>query len=129
MPLNNPRPGPGNAAEYMVSGIPWVTSSVLTAGEERLVSLPSVSRFLTVKNETAATTLAVAFARNGFKSKNSNFFTLDAGESYEGELRVTDLWLSASAGIPAFEVIVGMTSIHRSDFPVLSASNGHLGIG
>jgi len=129
MPLNNPRSGPGNTADYMVSGIPWVTSSVLTSAETRLITWPSVSRFITIKNEAASTTLAVGFTQNGLKSPQSNFFTLDGGESYEGELRVKDMWLSASEGLPEFEIIVGMTSIHRSDFPVLTGSSGHLGIG
>jgi len=129
MPLNNPRPGPGNVSEYMVSGIPWVTASTLGAGEERLISLPSVSRFITIKNETTSTTMAVAFTQNGFKAANSNYFTLTGGESYENQLRVKDLWLSASVGASAFELIAGLTSIHRSDFPVLTGSNGNLGIG
>mgnify|MGYP007046924411 CR=1 FL=1 len=129
MPLNNPRPGPGNVSDYMVSGIPWVTSSALTAGETRKISIPSVSRFFTVKNETSSTTMAVGFTQNGLKPLVANYFTLDGGESYDAEIRVIDLWLSASVGVPAFEVIVGMTSIHRSDFPTLTGSSGHLGIG
>ncbi len=130
--LDWPRPGPGDMGSYLVSGVPYVTSSVLAIGETREISFPSVSRFFIVKNISAvSSSLAVAFTTNGLKATNSNFFTLSGSQSQTLDLRVKSLFLSNAVGLPglAFELIIGMTPIHNSDFPVLTGSSGDLGIG
>lgn len=121
--------GANYAPAYEISGIPFVTGSVMVAESTVELNFPSVTRSITVKNDTASTTLCIAFSENGLKAANNNFFTLDGGESYTDELRCKTLFLSCSSGTPSWEVIAGLTGISRTQFPILSASNDFLGIG
>ena len=130
--LDWPRPGPSDMGSYLVSAIPYVTASSLTVGEIREVSLPSVTRFFIIKNTSAASSsLCVGFTSNSFKAVNSNYFTLSGSQSVNLDFRIKTIFLSNSVGLPSlpFELIAGLTPIHHSDFPVLTASNGDLGIG
>ena len=131
MPLDNPRSGPGSVAEYMVSGVPWVTGTSIAAATIPVIRFRGVSRFFLVKNETTPSTVHVGFTENGLKSEFRNYFTLDGGESIGPlELRCTALFLSCSTGgTPTVEIVAGLTSIHGSDFPVLTGSDGYVGIG
>jgi len=120
--LDNPKAGPGWVSEYQVSGIPFVTSSVLGSAVITKVEFPTVTQSVVVRNETSGSTIAVAFARNGFS--NGHYFTLLGQESYADRLRIKDLWLSHSAGVTSTtSVVCGLTTILRSNFPVLTGSN------
>lgn len=124
MSLNNTwTPGAGATAEYMASAIPWVTSSVMVTQGYKEVNFNFVTKFFTIKNTAASTTtLSVAFASGGFTAANSNFFTLTGGQSFSGDLRVKSLFLSASQGVPSFELIAGLTRIPKHMFPVITGS-------
>lgn len=122
--------GSEHVPAYQISGIPFVTSSLITLGQVRQISFPTITRNITIKNESAGL-LAVAFTENGLKSTNGNFFRLAVSESFSDELRVKDIFLSGSAGTTlTFTVVAGLTTIHNSMFPTLTGSiNGMLGIG
>lgn len=111
-------PGPGSLAEYMISGIPWVTASNIPANILEIDFL-NVTSFFTVKN-TSLNTINVAFTQNGFNS--GNYFSLASNEVFSADLRIKTLFLSSSA-TSSFQLIAGVTSIPASNFPNLTGSN------
>jgi hypothetical protein len=124
MPLNNPRPGPGDTPEYVASGIPWVTSSVVPANTIVEYEFPYVTRFFVVRNTDTpgASELAVGFTELGLAS-SSNYFTVAGGElDVRLELRVKSLFFSASQGTPSLNLIVGLTRIPERMFPTITGS-------
>jgi hypothetical protein len=125
MAMQSPKSGPNDVGSYQLSGIPWVTGSTLPATSIVHYSFPGVTKFFVVRNTGAAgTSVAVGFSENGLKSQFRNYFTLTSGQELSLELRVKDLYLSATQGPSAtVEVIAGMTPIMYRDFPVLTGSN------
>lgn len=111
-------PGAGSLSEYMISGIPWVTSSQIP-GSIIQINFLNVTSFFTVKN-TSLNTIKVAFTQNGFNT--GNYFSLSANEVFSGDLRVKSLFLSSST-TSNFELVAGVTSIPASNFPSLTGSN------
>jgi len=125
-----PVAGLSNVGSYQVSAIPWVTGSLSVPGvsaEPMHISFPQVTRFIVVKNDSSSTSkLRVGFSRNGIKG--TNYFVLSKGESFEGSLRVTDVYLLSDNGTPvAAHVIAGLTGIDRTNLP--NNWSGSSGIG
>lgn len=122
--------GSEHVPAYQISGIPFVTSSVITLGQTKQIHFPTITRDITVKNESAGL-LAVAFTENGLKPEFSNYMRLAVSESFAGNIRCKDIFLSASAGTTlSFTVVAGLTTIHETMFPTLTGSiSGMLGVG
>ena len=129
MSLKAPYMGEGYAPAYQISATSFVTSSVLTASETRQISFGHVTRFVTVRNTAAGTNLAVGFTENGLKPSNSNFITLTGVSELNADIRIDQIFLSASVGVPSFTVLAGLTPIETKNFLPVTASNGHLGVG
>jgi hypothetical protein len=121
--LNNPVIGE-------MSATPFVTSSNVTLGQVREISFPTVTRFFTLRNSSASTSvMAVAFTENGFKIANSNYFVLSGSESYTGEIRTDRIFLSGSVGTSNFSLIAGLTCVPAKSFQVITSSSGFSGVG
>ena len=116
--MQYPKSGPNLVAEYQVSALPFVTSSTATTTASQ-ISFPFVTSFLTVRN-TGATNLKVGFTANGLGA--ANYFTLVPSASYDGRLRMKDLFLKASSGSTTYEVVAGLTMVERRMFPTLTGS-------
>lgn len=130
MALNPPFAHEGFVPSYQVSATPFVTSSNITLGQIKYIDFQSVSRFITVKNTGASTSvMAVGFTENGLKPVNSNCFFLSGSEAFSGELRATGLYLSGSTGTSLFTVVAGLTSIPAKNAILLTGSNGFPGVG
>ena len=129
MPLGNPIPGMNYAAEFQVSSIPFVTSSVLGSQETRVVRFYNVSKSVCVRSATTnANNMKVAFTQNGLSDVFANYVSLVPGESFTADARVIDLWLSGSNNI--FTVYADLTSIQRNMYTMgLTGSNGIDGVG
>jgi hypothetical protein len=137
--LNNPfNPGEYYVPAFQISAVPWVTSSQVSLGTVREINFMNVTRFLTVKNTSAAgsgTQLAVAFTQNGLNTYNSRFFTLRDGESFTADLRVDRVFVSGSVGTTTnFSIIAGLTDIaspavQPGFFLLPTASAGFNGVG
>ncbi len=133
MPFEQPRPGAAAGIEYLVSAIPWVTSSTSTSGITQ-IDFKYVTKFINIRNNSvtgSATLLGVGFTQNGIL-KTNNFFTLTPGESWREEIRIRTLFLSGN-NVP-YTVCAGLTMIDAKYFPVLSSSmsgsaNGFGGVG
>ncbi len=130
MSLNNPVWGEGFVPAYQMSATPFVTSSNVTLGQVKEIPFQTVSRFFTIKNISASTSvMAVGFTQNGFKAANSNYFLLSGSESYSGEIRTSALFLSGVTGTSNFNLIAGLTSIPVRSFQTITSSNGFGGVG
>jgi len=131
MALNNPYPHEGFVPAYQISSMPFVTSSIVSLGAIKEINFNGVTRFITIKNTGASTTvLAVGFTENGFKATNSNYFVLSGSEAFSGELRTDRIFVSGSAGssVP-FNIVAGLTTIPTKNFLPVTASNGFGGVG
>lgn len=114
----NYKTGPNNAAEYQASGLPYVTQSAATTSPFN-IQFPFVTNELTVKNNTAGI-LRVGFTENGVNG--TNYFTLPVSGSYNGRLRVTDIFIRSDAGTVNYEVVAGLTGIPRQEFYILTGA-------
>lgn len=125
-----PQSGLGSVGSYQISGIPWVSSSVAPAvsGEPLQIEFPTVTKFIVVKNvNPTSSNLRVGFSRNGIKDTN-NYFLLGKGESFEGDLRVTELYLlSDNSSAVSASIIVGLTGVDASNLP--TSWSGSVGVG
>ena len=130
MPLNNPGSGATWASEYLVSGLPFCTSSTCTGVRQIIFGDPLmtgsfVTQWFVVTNESAAA-LRVGFTQRGLLT-TSNYIELETDESISAELRVKELWLSGSGN--TFQLLAGLTGIYAHDAPDLSSSLGNPGVG
>ena len=124
MALDNPKISANMVTEYQASGIPWVTGSLFAAGVNGF-QFPFVTRDITLTNSGPAD-VYVGFSENGVLGFNR--IHIASGSTFTGALRIKGLWLSSSANA-AVSVIAGVTRIPWSAFPVLTGSDGFLGIG
>lgn len=132
MSLNNPSWGEGYVPAYQMSGMPYVISSNVALGATRTITFDYVTKFVTVKNNSAvaANVISVGFTQNGMIPGNSNFFTLSGSESISAEVRTSMLYISGTNGASVpFSVMAGLTSIPVSNFLIVTASNGFDGVG
>jgi hypothetical protein len=125
------RPGIGNAASYQVSGIPWVSSSLVVPASGSIVleiSFPQVTKSLIVKNSsTGSVNMRVGFSANGVKNSN-NYFILSGGESFAADLKITRVYLmSNDATVLTGSVIAGLTNIPADE--LTSNWSGSAGVG
>ena len=138
MAIHWAEPGYKAVGEYQLSGIPYVTSSILADEETLLIPFPRVTKSIIIRNTNTgswATTMAVGFTESGVQANpgaNSCFISLDSGESLSVDLRIKDLFLSNSKSdsrILEFEVLAGLTDITREKMFTLTGSSGFLGVG
>jgi hypothetical protein len=121
MPFQPPGGSQNNAAEYMASALPFVTSSTISAAQTYMIGFPNDTKFISVKNNsTGSEQLRVGFTANGVAG--SNYLPLLAGESFSADYRLTAVFLYGGAGTVSFTVAAGLTGIDASRVPVLTAS-------
>lgn len=119
MPFQYPSSGQNNVAEYQASGLPYVTHSQAVAGTVNQVSFPFVVNSFNVKNNSSGI-LKVGFTKNGVLG--TNYFSLPVSGTFESKIRVTDLFITAEAGILDYEVVASLTSIVPNNFFILTGS-------
>lgn len=129
MSLNNPVLGEGYVPAYQISAVPFVTASQVALGQVKQIEFPTVTRFITVKNFTASTAIAVGFTQNGLKPANANFITLSGSDSFSGEFRTSTLFISGAFGTASYQVIAGLTSVPVKNFLTVTGSNGYSSVG
>ena len=134
MAFDNYRYGTGlsNVGSYQSSGKPFVSggikAKVATGGDPKIVSFPSVTRWIYVVNN-GSDDCKVGFSELGLAG--SNFFTVKGnGTSERLEIKVTDLYFTGSDNI---DVLAGLTGIRRERITEVSLSgsnwSGSSGIG
>lgn len=131
-----PKKGLGNVSSYAISAVPYVTSSLAVPAsneEPTEVEFPNITRFIMVTNNLAGSSgnvpLRVGFSANGIKGVvNNNYFILNNQESFEGELRVSSVFLlsDSTTGVTA-SVVAGLTDIESS--MLIDNYSGSAGVG
>jgi len=131
MALKNPTMGEYYSPAYQLSGIPFVTSSLVNLGQTREITFDTVSKFLVVKNTGGTSTaIAVGFTQNGLLAKNSNYFILSGSESFSADLKTDRLYISGAVGAStSFSVVAGLTVIPQENMLPITGSNGFSGVG
>ena len=130
MSYNTPIIHEGYVPAYQMSAVPYITSSMISNGEVHEIDFNQVTRFFNVQNVGTVTTdeIAVSMTLNGLST--GNYFKLGQGVSFRDELRTTRLFISCSKGTDVpYQVIAGLTNIAKSQFLLVTASNGHQGVG
>lgn len=117
MTYNNGRSGVNNVAEYQASGLPWVTSSMLSTSS-LTINFPYVTNFIALYAQSGS--YKVGFTANGMVG--SNYFTVSGSAAVILPIRCKTLFLSTTTGSALAEVIAGLTTIEAKAFPVLTAS-------
>lgn len=131
MSINNPTWGEGYVPAYQMSAMPYVTSSDVSLGATKQINFNYVTKFFTVKNTGASTSvIAIGFTQNGLLANNSNYFVLSGSESFSGEIRTSRIFISGSSGaLTPFSLVAGLTNIPTSNFLTVTSSNGFSGVG
>lgn len=130
MSLNLPQNGEYYSPAYQVSALPYLTSSIISAGSIHSYEFPFVTKFVNVVNRGAnvGDKLALAFTENGLRT--GNYITLDRGVAVDQEIRTSVLFISGSSGTTIdYQIFCGLTTIPTKNFLTLTGSNGHPGVG
>lgn len=108
--------GLGHTPSYQVSGIPFVTGTLpveASSGTVLEISFYNVTRFLTVKNTVDPdidAPMRVGFSELGVQG--TNYFILESGESFTGEIKCSRVYLLGDTTAPASaSIIAGLTGI------------------
>ena len=120
MSLNYPSVGENYSPAYQVSAVPFVISESISAGTIKKISLDYVTRFFTIKNTGSG---AIFFGFSAAGVAGGERFALAANESYIGELKVTEIFVTSVAG-SSFSFIAGLTSIPARNLSTYANSFG-----
>ena len=132
-----------SVGNYQSSARPYITSSLTApisgaAATALEISFPKVTKFVTVRNDGAnlssSCTMRVAFAEDGLKEMNKNYFVIAESSSFSADFRVTRLYLmsdsnkslggtDAENGTIQATVIAGLTQIDASHLTSSWTSN------
>lgn len=130
MSLNNVVMGEGYVPAYQISSTPFITSSLVAFGATVRVNFDTVTRFFTVKNNGATTSVvSIAFTENGLKTANSNFFVLSGSETFTAEIRTDRIFISGSEGSSNVSILAGLTQVPVKNFYTITGSNGFGSVG
>jgi hypothetical protein len=111
--------GPNNVLEYQASGLPYATQRTTVSGSVAKIEFPYVTKFFQVTN-LGSTAINVGFTSNGVQGTNR--ITLASSGSFQGDIRVTDLFVFGGGSAIPFQVVAGLTQIPRSNFYVLTGA-------
>lgn len=132
MSINWPGNGEHFSPAYQVSSLPYLTSSVISSGQVHEYQFPYVTKFINVANKGSSPVdrICIGFTERGLKPSVGNFVTLEQGETIHHDVRTSVLFVSCSVGAAVdYQLFCGLTTIPVKNFLVLSASNGHPGVG
>ena len=107
--------GIGNVGSYQVSGHPWVTSSVITAGEEKQISFPFVTKSITLE-KTTGTGLRIHFAPTGSMTAPPGcYFVLDDDDDkITMNVKCSSVYISndpGAASVSGYQIFAELTRI------------------
>jgi hypothetical protein len=127
MGLNNPKAGLNTAAEFTMSGLPWVLSGTISSTAVRY-SFPKVTKDIVIinNNTTAAQRLRVGFTENGVNGVDeANYILINGGSNITLNVRVKELYLLRDGGSDiSSSVCANLTMIDSTMMPILTGSIG-----
>ena len=158
MSLNWPKPGLDHVPSYQVSGIPYITRSVMggvpqrdrtdTEGTTLKVEFPFVTSWVMIANISDRPNMHVPKLVWGFSANGVAGPSTAMGLDNNGQITSRGFQMPPSSSTPClplrckdiylttfnsqdctFQLIAGLTNISRDQFPALTASNGFEGVG
>jgi len=126
-----PQVGLGNTPSYQASGGPFVTGSVLAAGEEMRINLPTVSKEIVLLPTVQGETVYLSFAPTGSDrvvagSHRIPFPNNGAGASAPPlvlNVKTDRVYISSVTGTPGgWNMYVALTGINVSNMYALTGS-------
>jgi hypothetical protein len=125
MPFQPPASGLSNTAEYMASGLPWVSSSAIPSGSTWTVTFPYVTNHLTIHLASTTTAqMGVGFTLSG--SQGSNRFLLSStanfADTFDQHTRIAKVYITALTNNVTASIFAGLTTIPTKQFPILTGS-------
>jgi len=122
MALDNPRSGPYSTMEFTASPLPWLTSSIIAAGQTVRHDFPQVASRFTLQNVSSGS-LQVGFTSDGVATL-SRYFQVFGNQQLELSCRFKSLVIkNPNAGQAAYDLFVGVTGVHSRDFMEFSGSS------
>lgn len=115
-----PSSGPNNAAEYMASGLPFVTASVQSSTPFK-ISFPYVTNEIYI-NVSGTNEVRVGFSLVGVQG--SNYFVIKGSDNPTPlRIRCKEIYIMAHAGASTgYSVMAALTTIKSDNFPILTGS-------
>ena len=115
-----PSSGPNNTAEYMASGLPFVTASVQSSTPFK-ISFPYVTSEIYV-NASGSSEVRVGFSLAGVQG--SNYFVVKGSDNPTPlRIRCKEIYIMAHAGDnTGYSVMAALTTIGSTHFPTLTGS-------
>ena len=118
MTLNDYTVGLHDIPSYQMPGIPFLSSSIYVppnTDDPTSVSFETVSKFITVTNTLPGSDpnvpMRFGFSENGVKAaENNNYVILNNGESFEGALRVSKVYLLSDTVLACSASIVAIVA-------------------
>ncbi len=136
--LRWPDPGPMSVPDYQVSGVPWVTSSIVGTTATQ-VQFPRGTRWIEVTN-LGANILRIGFSANGVNGNPPNqahYYELSASSATKEsattrwELRCSSMFFAAANATTTFSLAASLTGVPARYLDDMSGSIGGVydGIG
>ncbi len=114
-------PGVNHVPEYLVSGAPWVTGSLVVGDSSaQKIEFPNVTRFFVVRN-TGGNPCRVGFTEAG--TEGEKFFSVNSGTTQQFDIRIRDVFLQGDGGATTIDMLGGLTSIPRKNYQPLTGAN------
>lgn len=130
--MNNPVTHHGMVSEYQGSGVPYVSSSLVSDTSVGVFNFPYVSRHFTVFNSGSGD-VRVGFTQNGVNAAvDSNYFLVLANsQSPRLEVKCLQVFFRKNAGTAAnnVSIVAGLTNVSQNQMFAVTGSNGVAGVG
>lgn len=124
MGMDNPKIGFNSFSEFMGSGLPWVTSSIILHGATYKYTFSKIAKRVFVWNHNTGSNVhvRVGFTKNGIE--NGNYFKIDGGSQFEFDSRIKEIYLRSNDSINDHPVSIfaELVAIDSSMMPVLTGS-------
>jgi hypothetical protein len=114
-----PGSGLNNAAEYVASGLPFVTTSTGLGTTPTEINFPYVTKCFQI--HAVGGNLRLGFTENGING--TNYFVLHQNDgAYHFDIRCKTLYVRADSSTVTMSLCAAMTQIDSKQFPVLSGA-------
>lgn len=124
MGLKDPRIGYNSVTEFMGSGLPWVTSSIVLANQTYSYNFPKITKRVFVWNHNTGSNVhvRVGFTKNGVEL--SNYFKIDGGSHFEFDARIKEIHLRSDTNVDNHPVSIyaELVGIDADQMPMLTGS-------
>lgn len=123
MGLNTAIPGFNSVTEFMGSGLPWTTSSVILPNTTYRFSFQKITKRIHVWSHYTGSNdhIRVGFTKNGVELEN--YFKIDGGEHFEFDCRIKELYVrSDTSQTHPISIYAELIGIDSKAMPILTGS-------